>query len=127
VSFSLVDPAGLGDATGIYVTPGPDEAAAVAFKFDSQDYGRVIVIESLPDIPDPATRIAAYQDRVGNNGQPGYWTTSTIVTLATGDPAIVGTSPSYPATVEWVTKEVQFAVIGPTLTGDQAVVIANGI
>ena len=126
VSFNIVDPAGLGDANGIYVTPGPKERAAVAFMYDSP-YGRVIVIEGLPDIPDAESRMAAYEDSVAHNGHPGYWTTSTIVTLASGDPAIVGASPYSSSTIEWVTNGVQFSVIGPELTSDQAVSIANGI
>ena len=127
VNFPIVTPTALGNPAGIYVTPEPPSTAAVAFMYDSPVYGRVIVIESLPDIPDAQARMQAYQDRVANNGQPGFWTTSEIVTLNNGDPAIVGTSKYYSATIEWVDSDVQFSVIGPQLTGDQAVAIANGL
>jgi hypothetical protein len=126
VSFQLRLPNRLGDATAIYVTPAPPDSAAVAFLFDSQDFGRVIVTESAPDIPDADQRTKAYEDRVANNGQPDVWTTSEIVTIKDNITAVVGTSQYYSATIEWVDDtDVQFDVIGPQLTGDQAIQLGD--
>lgn len=127
VGFDVYVPKGLGDYLGIYVAPNPVGQGAAAFVFDSPDFGRIQVIESLPDVPDVDQRLKVYEDRVARNGEPNRWTASSIETIREGVPAIIGTSEFYSATIEWVDGQLQYYVIGPSLTSGESVKIANAL
>lgn len=135
-AFSVVTPGGLGTPKGTYVPSEkrPPDGMAVIIVYDSDKYGRVWVAESLPDIESDVDREAYYEGRVSENGAPEIIATAEIVTVRVGetgflqyssDPTVNPTS-IYPTNIQWLENGVQFQVLGPTLTTDQAVEIANG-
>jgi hypothetical protein len=124
-AFSLREPLGLG-VGNVFVGNNPPDAAI--FVYDSVVFGRVWVGESLPDIPDDASRAEAYAAMVAQNGQPDERYTSEIISIRVGVTALLryaSDPPSDPTVIEWVEKGVQFQALGPTLTSDQAITISN--
>ena len=90
------------------------------FVFDSKTFGTFWWCESLPDFPDEADRIAAYEQIVSEDGAPGVTSTASIVKIRDGDTALLGEG-----TIEWVHDTVQFVVEGRSFTSGQAIEIAN--
>jgi hypothetical protein len=63
----------------------------VVFVYDTVAFGRVWIIESLPDIEDDKERLALYQSYVSRNGTA--YVKSEIVTVGADPNALVWTSP----------------------------------
>jgi hypothetical protein len=128
-AFPVYGPAGLGQADIISVTAGtpPD---AVIFVYTNSSYGMVWVGESTLDIPDEETRLASYRASVAENGNPDYYYTSEIVSVRQGLTGFLQTSDdsaTFPTFIEWVDGAVQYEVLGPTLSKDDALAIANSL
>jgi hypothetical protein len=128
-AFPVYGPAGLGQADIISVTrDNPPEA--VIFVYANSPYGMVWVAESTLDIPDEETRLASYQANVANNGKPDWYYTSEVVSVRQGLTGFLQTSDdpaTFPTFIEWVDGAVQCEVLGPTLSKDRALAIANSL
>jgi len=101
--FQLYEPFGLGAPTICLPTSNPPKAAILVF--DTSQYGRVWVAESLPDIPDDSARKEAYEAMVADNGQPYIHYTSEIISIPGNTTALVQYSDDQvldPTVVEWV-------------------------
>jgi hypothetical protein len=126
-SFNLDVPKPLG-TMHIFLSPYTDaqgRSDAVWFVIQSPKFGIVWIGESAPDVPDDAERLASYQDRVAQNGQPGVLSVAEIVTVRGGVTALLGVSPDGVATLQWVENQTQVDVQGPTLTRAQVLDIAS--
>lgn len=127
-SFTIYEPQGLGTPE-IYVGTGrPPEAMVVIFRYESTPYGLLWIAETLPDIPDDSARLKAYEDIVDTNDL--HYAQAEVVSVRQGITALITTSDNYavrPTIIEWVQVGVQIAALGPTLSRDQAVDMANAI
>ncbi len=127
--FTIQLPQDLGDPISVFANAPPNlpDGAAVALVYDTKAYGRVVVLEQLPDVPDPASRLKSYQTAVSYNGQPDVHGTATLVTIHGDVPALITTSEDKSMSdISWVENEVETFVRGPSLTADEATTIAEG-
>jgi hypothetical protein len=127
VTFDVREPTGLGQAIGIFVSPEevPKEAAAVAFVYDTSDFGRVDVVEHLPE-SSPEEYQKFHEYLVSINGDPLVHGRFDLVTIRSGVEALVTTSEDGSRSVVfWLEDGIEFIVEGPTLTFDQAVKVAE--
>src|SRR5438093_11887551 len=131
-TFSIVEPKNLAQPL-VFVGPFPrpdKNDTSVFLVYDDQSYGRVWVHEQLPDIEDPAERMKSYQASVTESRGPDYHAIADLLTIRSDIPALIWTSDDrevIPTIIHWVEDGVQFTVLGPTLTRDQAIEIANGL
>jgi len=122
--FPARSPQGLGDRLSVYLNQG----VAVAFIADSPKYGRVVVVESSPDVPDALVRHQSYVNQVSQNGTDGVHGTASIVKVREGIEGLLTTSEDGSrSALEVVYGGVQFTILGPTLSAAQAIDIANGM
>jgi hypothetical protein len=127
--FTIQLPQDLGDPISVFANAPPNlpDGAAVALVYDTKAYGRVVVFEQLPDVPDPASRLKSYQTAVSYNGQPDVHGTATLVTIHGDVPALITTSEDKSMSdISWVENAVETFVRGPSLTADEATTIAEG-
>ena len=113
VDFHLVRPDGLPQPIGIYAS-GP---AAVAFVYDLPAQGRVVVLESRPDIGSRSAREKAYR-RMDGNGR------SIAVRIRDGRLALASESGKW-AAIEWVEDGTQVSIQLRDGTREDAIAIAD--
>lgn len=120
----------LSDPMTIFAPPGPDGTAddyAVFFVYDDPRDGAVWVGESAPDLSGPESeRIASYEARVMDNGQPEIGSTAEIVTIREGTTALMLTLDDI-SSLQWVEGGTQFYLLGPKLTRGRVLDIANAL
>lgn len=128
VPFAITPPPG-GGSTNIFISPvgTPKTLLAVVFVVRDEGWGTYWVIESLPDIPDPNQRVAGWNARVSENGQPGWHSTAEVIKLSDGTEVLLGTYGDGLGTGEFVVGDVQFAVIGERITPQQVETVADGL
>ncbi len=115
------------DPVKVFAAPGPDGSAgnyAVFFVLDDSKDGTIWIGESAPDIRSEADRLVFYNEAVSENGQPGIRGTAEIVTIRGGVRALLGTTQDGICTLQWVEKDTQIHLLGPTLTRDRVLEIA---
>ena len=113
VDFHLVRPDGLPRPIGIYAS-GP---AAVAFVYDLPVQGRVVVLESRPDIEGRSAREDAYRSAEGNGR-------SIAVRIRHGQLALASESGPW-AAIEWVEDGTQVSIQLRDGTREEAIAIAD--
>jgi hypothetical protein len=119
--FASDEPNDLNAAPRIFLSPVHD---AVAFIYDTQAYGRVVVVESLPDIPDAKEREISYQNQV-DQAKSG---TVEVFTIRDDLPALVSSAADKSrSAVEFVRGDIQFTILGPNLSTKEALEIAERI
>jgi hypothetical protein len=133
-AFTVHEPKDLGVPVGTFTgatDPTSGKLGAVQFVYDTFQYGRVVVIEHVSDLPD-AKEYAAYMASMASlSGQPGTYGTAEIVTFADGSQGLYETSPdgSY-ASIYWYvesgTGNYEIMIFGPKITKADAVAIADG-
>jgi hypothetical protein len=129
-SFRLYSPTSLDAITpAIYVPPGDSvgDYDAVFFVFQDPRYGVIWIGESAPDIADDSQRMKAYEERVSENDNPDIHSTAELVTIRDGVDALLGIAANGVCTLQWVEKDTQFFVMGPTLDKNQVLQIAEAI
>jgi hypothetical protein len=123
--FPARAPQNLGPSMSTYLS---DSGNAVAFVADLAEFGRVLVLESAPDITDPAVRERAYEDAVQQNGSPGIQGEASITTVRDGILALVTTAQDESrSTLEFVDGSVQYMILGPSLGAVAEGHIADGL
>jgi hypothetical protein len=125
--FHMLTPRAPDGLRGIYLPPGgrPSDLMAVWFVYKSAKYGWVWVSQSLPDVSDPAQRQAGWGDDVAHDGDPGA-PQCEVTTIRGATQSLLCTSDSG-GTLEWVEDGVQFRIMGPTLTRQDLLGLANGL
>jgi hypothetical protein len=116
------------DPTEVFAAPEPDGRAgnsAVFFVLHNSKEGTIWIGESAPDIPSEADRLAFYNEAVAENGHPDIHGTAEIVTIRGGIRALLGTTQDGICTLQWVRKDTEIHLLGPTLTRDQVLEIAD--
>jgi hypothetical protein len=103
---------------------------AVAFIYDSDEFGRVVIVESPVDYTDPMQQEEGYEIAVAQNGRPNIHGTAERVTVMGEVLGLLTTaedgSRSGLEIVLWGREgDVQLYITGPALTRQQALVIAN--
>jgi hypothetical protein len=129
VPFEVRAPKGLGQPTKHLMSPSSFHAGlrVVASLFDSPEYGRVIVIQHLPDLPVEEYH-AANRSLVEMNGQPNVSGSAEILSIRGGLEALVTTSEDKTkSTVFWLENGVEYVVEGPHLDRSEVLRIAEGI
>ncbi len=122
LTFSPHFPQGLDVEPAIYLSP---VYTAVAYVYDSPKYGRVVIVESRPDIRDSAARYDIYKRLEAQSNEPGAVGSIRVDTIR-GLPALVSTSEDgKSSSVEIVLDDVQITVMGPILSEDAAIDIAT--
>lgn len=102
--------------------------ALVYFVFDDDRYGRLVVAEGHPEVADPASRLAGYEALVATNGQPDVHSIAEIVYIRGGIPALRGHADfNDHGTIEWVEDGVQFKIMGPSITQEEATAAADDL
>jgi hypothetical protein len=127
VSFELRVPDGLTDPTSIFVSSEevPKDASVVAFVYDAEPIGRVIVIERIPESP-PDEYQKFHEYLVSLNGDPLLHGRFDLVPVRSGALALVTTSEDGSRSVAfWLEDGVEYIVEGPTLSFDQAIQVAE--
>jgi hypothetical protein len=134
VSFNPLVPKGLGNPIRILVQAANPNVVqrSLAFLYDTAAYGRVVILEWLPQISAsdyaaslqslPARRAA---DPAASIPGSGYLDTVTI----RGGIVALRTQPDDQSTADlrWVEGSVVVNLSGPTLNHDQVVELANGL
>jgi hypothetical protein len=124
LNFRAHVPQGLGQGS-VYISPLRN---AVAFVYDTAAYGRVVVVESFPDQPDPGVRYASYQNQVAQTQQPEAHGYAEIDTIRGNIAALVtATDDRSRWTIQFVADGVQFTVLGPALPEQGALYLGNTI
>ena len=133
VSYDAYVPKSLGTPIRIVVCPPLDQVSAsqagdraVVLIYDDETYGRVI-FEQYPFRDTDSFPIKAA--RVVGAANPGPGVELKIVTIRGGLTAILTNDSSRKPSrshVIWVENGMWFTVLGPTLTSDQVLTIANG-
>jgi hypothetical protein len=112
-------------------SPGPpDKLRVVAFVYDTEQYGRVVVEEHYPDVP--ADQYSAYEKQVVESiDDPNVHGTAELVQLDGGETGLLtDTEAGGEATLVWLEDRggpFEAIVRGPTLTKQQAIDIADAI
>jgi hypothetical protein len=126
LSFQPVQPAGLGEATTVLISQSdiPVDGRAIAFLFDTSEYGRVSVVERLPDVP------AEEYDETNRslvNSYSGAGLAS-IEPLQNGTDALVlSAKDKSDGVVYWLQGSLEFWIGGTDITAEDAIAIANTI
>ncbi len=128
--ISIIVPADLGSPAEIFAS-GDDRAVenrVVTFMFDSDKYGRVAVIESSAQL-DKSEWAAFLQSAVAANDDPGTSGTAKIVQIRGGINGLATTTEDGSwSQLDWYEgSDLEVNILGPTLSADQAVELANGL
>lgn len=116
--FTPVEPQGIDAVPARYLSSNKD---AIAFIYDSPTYGRLVIIEARPDIPDPTMRAQSFSNQVAQSELPQHFGNVSIVTVA-GEMALLTSNEDLTRSmVEVVKSGVQFSVLGPSLQPTAAV------
>jgi hypothetical protein len=131
VSFPIVTPQGLGPVQRVLISDPhqlPRTSRAVAFLFETRQYGRVDVVE------EPMQVSRAEYDRenrglLAQNGSPLTHGSVALPTVRGGKQALITTSEdgrtSY---IFWMEhRGMEISIIGPSLNRSDCVQIANGV
>lgn len=125
LAFTPREPQGLGSPRRIVVGEGPEserQFKPIGFIYDTATYGRVVVKMELDDVS-AAVRRAGWSQSVA---APNKRSRSEIVIIRSGTEAIVGVNSAWGfGAISWREGSVLILVMGPTLTRDQAIEIAN--
>ena len=124
--FSPRMPGGLGTPEKMFITANtvPENGRAIAFEFQTQAYGRVLVVERLPDVPAETYDEANRELIASNTGSSEL----EIVSIRGGTEALVITSAEgRSAGIYWLEVPIEFWVTGESLTRDQVLEIANSV
>jgi len=127
VPFTVYVPKGLGSPTGVFATPTdvPPEGRAVAFVYDTPEFGKVDVVEHVPDVP-PDQYDAEHENLVATNGDPQLHGRFDLVTIRAGQKALVTTSEDGTrSAIFWLEGDTEIVVEGPALSFEQVVAIAQ--
>ncbi|MGZ4153203.1 MAG: hypothetical protein ACXVQ0_01845 [Actinomycetota bacterium] len=128
--FTAKLPAGLGAPTQIFATSQdvPSDGRAIAFEFNTSSYGRVLVIERLPDVPAKdydAANQALVQSNSASSSPSSFLE---IDSIRGGEQALVASNPEGTAAgIYWLEGSVEFYVTGDNLTKSDVLAIANGV
>jgi len=126
--FAPLDPQGLGAAQAVYVGAPKeyvDASKALALIYDTEQFGRVDVLEGVPDIT-PVQWLASATSWANSNGQPGHYGTAELLSIRTGVEALLTTSQDgQHSVIEWLDGPIQVEVLGPTLDRDAVLKIAE--
>jgi hypothetical protein len=130
VPFTVYEPKGLGTPpTGVFATAADvaPEGRAVAFVFDTQEFGRVDVVEHVPDVPLDQYD-AEHENLVATNGDPLLHGHFDLVTIRAGQKALVTTSEDGTrSAIFWLEGDAEIIVEGPALNFNQVVAIAQAL
>jgi hypothetical protein len=129
-AFQVYSPLGIIGNETIFVTPSgtPANAQAVAFVFQTDNYGLVDVGEGVPAQSSTAEYNAANEALVQENGQPYTHGSITTASIRGGKEAFISTSEDGKLnTVLWMENGIEFVIEGPTLTSNQVIQIANSL
>jgi hypothetical protein len=126
----IIVPSDLGSPSQIFAS-GDDRAAenrVVTFMFDSDKYGRVAVIESSAQLG-KSEWDTFMQSAVAANDDPGTSGTAKIVQIRDGINGLATTTEDGSwSQLDWYEDgDLEINVLGPTLSADQAVEIADGL
>ena len=107
-------PQGLHGLRSLLATASGEATDAIWFVYQDPTFDRLWIVESSPpDIPNDRERIAAYHDIEH----------AEVVSVRDGIPLLVGTGSS--AGGEFVQGGIRVAIMGPHLTHDDVVRVAN--
>jgi hypothetical protein len=126
--FKPLEATSLGDPSSV-VASNPDttplEGRSLALIYDSPKYGKVDVIESLPDLPVDDWPHAV-KTMVADN-DPRIWSASAYeIDFADGTVAFLTVAnEGEPSQIEWPEGGTQVSLAGPVLRKDDAVAIAQ--
>jgi hypothetical protein len=118
-------PSDLGQAA-IYVFPGGAPVPGAFFVYDSATYGPVWLGESLPDIPDADQRMAWYKTAASPENL-GAGAEGEVLTIRDGVKALLRRGADGYSEMEWVQNHTQFVLLGPSMSRQQIVGIANSV
>jgi hypothetical protein len=132
VIFDVVVPRSLGDPKSIFAT-SPTEAAtlpqdrAVAFVYDTSRYGRVNVVEHIPQVP-----LDRYdtqnQEVVELAASPDVGGSAEIVVIRRSKKALATTAEDESrSSIFWLEGNIEIVVRGPSLTKEQCIQIAEAL
>jgi hypothetical protein len=122
--FSPRMPDGLGAPEKMFITANtvPEDGRAIAFEFRTQAYGRVLVVERLPDVPEGTYNEANRELVASNTGS----SVLEIVFIREGTEALVVTSAEgRSAGIYWLEAPIEFWITGEDLIRGQVLEIAN--
>lgn len=126
--FTILEPSELGTPSSVVVSDVdrvPLDGRAVVLIYDTQQFGRVDVFESYPDIP-PEHWLETVESMVADN-DPTQWTaTASLVRLPDGTPCFLTVSnDGEPSQIDWLEASIQTSVAGPQLSGTDATDLAT--
>lgn len=120
--FTPVEPLGIDAVPARYLSSNRD---AIGFIYDSATYGRLVIIEARPDIPDPTMRAQSFSNQVAQSELPQHFGNVSIVTVAGEMALLTSNEDQTRSMVEVVKGGVQFSVLGPSLQPAAAVEAAT--
>jgi hypothetical protein len=130
--FDILMPEGLGSPFKILMTPPENaspESRVLAFLYNSRAYGRVVILEHIPDVP-----VAEYEESNQklvqiSHTQSNVRGSAEIVPVRGGLPALVTTSEDGKHSTIWWLEAGSFEIVveGPDLNFNQVIEIANGL
>jgi hypothetical protein len=118
-------PSELGQAS-IYVFPGGPPVPGAFFVYDSSTYGPVWLGESLPDIPDADQRMDWYKTAASPDNL-GVGAEGEVLTIRDGVKALLRRGADGYSEMEWVENDTQFVLLGPSMSRQQIVEVANSV
>ncbi|MBI3647211.1 MAG: hypothetical protein HY240_00375 [Actinobacteria bacterium] len=102
-----------------------DDTRVLALLYDTSDFGR-LVVQEYPAQQSLSDWLEAAKATVGDTGQPGYYGSAELVTLADGAQGLLTTTPNGKLSVmEWLEDDVDMTVMGPQLDKAGATRYAN--
>lgn len=133
--FTVIEPKDMGVLLGTFVatsSDSPGASTAIQFVYDSNVYGRLVVVEHVSDMPDVKSYEQYMEAMAALNGTPDLHGTAEIVSLPDGGHALFETSPdgSY-ASIYWYVESLagnfEVMVFGPQLGKEQGIAIAESL
>lgn len=126
--FAILTPIRLGVPDKILVSPPETEPEfrTLALLYDTEDYGRVVVIEHLP--PVPVTEYdSAHEAWVAQANDPELVSigSSEIVTIRGTRKALLTTSQDGVSDIYWLEGAIEIIIRGPTLDRGEVLEIAD--
>ncbi len=129
LAFDPIVPGGLGDPKTIMISDlgTPEDGRVLAFIYDTEKYGRIDVLQRLPDVP-VADYDTANDSVVAANDAPGTQGTAEIIEVRAGSRALLLTAPDgVTVRIYWLEDDVEIVVMGPALSRDQALQIVAAL
>lgn len=126
--FGVLTPLRLGVPDKILVSPADTEPEfrMLALLYDTEDYGRVVVIEHLPPVPVTEYE-SAHEAWVAQANDPALESigSSEIVTIRGIRQALLTTSEDGVSDIYWLEGAIEIIIRGPTLDRVEVLEIAN--